>query len=312
MCDYARVDLTYLQAVVIGLLQGVTELFPISSLGHSILVPAWIGGEWQSLVTQGDSSGHTPFLAFVVALHVATALALIVFYWRDWVAVIRGFFWSLRHRSLGRSEARLAWLLIIGTIPVGVIGLLLEKPLRVLFSTPLVAAVFLTLNGLVLLTAELLRRRQTILAGRAARAAGSRAEARGVAARRIDDLSLGEGALIGTTQALALLPGISRSGVTISAGLLRRLDHESAARFAFMLATPVILAAGVLKVPDLLQPDARGIMGQVIVGSICAFVAAFAAVAFLSRYFHTRTLYPFVIYCVVVGVASIIRFGFFG
>ncbi|WP_288451557.1 undecaprenyl-diphosphate phosphatase, partial [uncultured Microbacterium sp.] len=178
-------DLTYLQAVVIGLLQGVTELFPISSLGHSILVPAWIGGEWQSLVTQGDSSGHTPFLAFVVALHVATALALIVFYWRDWVAVIRGFFWSLSHRSLGRSEARLAWLLIIGTIPVGVIGLLLEKPLRVLFSTPLVAAVFLTLNGLVLLTAELLRRRQTILAGRAARAAGRavavRARQRGAA-----------------------------------------------------------------------------------------------------------------------------------
>lgn len=301
-------DLTYLQAVVMGLLQGVTELFPISSLGHSILVPAWIGGSWATLVTQGDSAGHTPFLAFVVALHVATALALIVFYWRDWIIVIRGFFTSIRHRDLKAPGSRLAWLIIIGTIPVGIVGVVLDKPLRVLFATPLVAAVFLTVNGLVLLSAELLRRRQERRAVATAESAATRGDARRAGPRRIDDLRLGEGALIGSSQILALLPGISRSGVTISTGLLRRLDHESAARFAFMLATPVILAAGVLKIPELLAPDASGILGQVLVGSLCAFVAAFASVAFLSRWFHTRTLYPFVIYCLVVGVISIFRF----
>lgn len=300
-------DLSYLQAVVMGLLQGVTELFPISSLGHSILLPAWIGGSWSALVTQGDSAGHTPFLAFVVALHVATALALIAYYWRDWIAVVRGFFTSLRHRRLDTAESRLAWLLIVGTIPVGIVGLVLDKPLRVLFSTPLVAAVFLTLNGLVLLTAELLRRRQerVVVAG-AAGAGSGRGEARRAGGRRVGDLRLGEGVLIGGSQVLALLPGISRSGVTISTGLLRRLDHESAARFAFMLATPVILAAGLLKLPDLFHTP--GIAGQVLVGSVCAFVAAFASVAFLSRWFHTRTLYPFVIYCLLAGLVSIIRF----
>jgi undecaprenyl-diphosphatase len=301
-------DLTYLQAVVMGLLQGVTELFPISSLGHSILLPAWLGGSWASLVTQGDSAGHTPFLAFVVALHVATAVALIVYYWRDWVLVIRGFFTSLRHRDLKAPGSRLAWLIIVGTIPVGIVGVIADKPLRVLFATPLVAAIFLTANGLVLLAAELLRRRQQVVAARAAKDAGTRGDVRRTASRRIDDLRLGEGAVIGTAQILALLPGISRSGVTISAGLLRRLDHESAARFAFMLATPVILAAGVLKIPDLLGPSGHGILGQVLVGSVCAFVAAFAAVAFLSRWFHTRTLYPFVIYCLIAGIVSIVRF----
>lgn len=301
-------DLSYLQAIVMGLLQGVTELFPISSLGHSILIPAWLGGSWADLVTQGDSPGHTPFLAFVVALHVATALALLLFYWRDWVIVVRGFFTSIRHRSLEAPGARLAWLIIIGTIPVGIVGLVLDKPLRVLFATPLVAAIFLTINGLVLLAAELLRRRQEVKAQRVARASGSRADARKAAPRRIDDLRLGEGALIGSAQILALLPGISRSGTTISTGLVRRLDHESAARFAFMLATPVILAAGLLKIPELLAPDARAILGQVLVGSACAFVAALLSVAFLSRWFHTRTLYPFVVYCLIAGIVSIIHF----
>lgn len=301
-------DLSYLQAIVMGLLQGVTELFPISSLGHSILLPAWLGGSWADLVTQGDSAGHTPFLAFIVALHVATALALIVFYWRDWVIVVRGFFTSLRKRSLQAPGARLAWLIVLATIPVGIVGLLLDKPLRVLFATPLVAAILLTVNGLVLLTAELLRRRQEVRAARALSAAPTRGAARRAQARRIDDLALGEGAAIGSAQVLALLPGISRSGVTISAGLLRRLDHESAARFAFMLATPVILAAGLLKIPELLAPDARGILGQVVVGSICAFVAALVSVAFLSRWFHTRTLFPFVVYCVLAGGISIIHF----
>ncbi|MGV9826588.1 MULTISPECIES: undecaprenyl-diphosphate phosphatase [unclassified Gordonia (in: high G+C Gram-positive bacteria)] len=291
-------DLTYPQAVVMGLLQGVTELFPVSSLGHSILVPAWLGGNWERLVTESATAGHTPFLAFVVALHVATAVALIIFYWRDWVRIVTGLISSVRRRRVDTDDARLAWLIIAGTIPVGIVGLLAEKPLRVLFATPLAASVFLFLNGLVLLTAELLRRRRSA-AGRHSLSDNDRAAT---------DLTMAEGAGIGSAQILALFPGISRSGVTISAGLLRRLDHEDAARFAFLLATPVILAAGVLKIPELFGPEGQGIGGQVLVGSLCAFLAALAAVAFLAKYFHTRTLYPFVVYCLIAGGISIVHF----
>ncbi|OPX15807.1 undecaprenyl-diphosphate phosphatase [Gordonia sp. i37] len=292
-------DLTYPQAIVMGLLQGVTELFPVSSLGHSILVPAWLGGDWEKLVTESDSAGHTPFLAFVVALHVATAVALVLFYWRDWVRIVGGFISSLRHRSIEGDDARLAWLIIVGTIPVGIVGLIAEKPLRVVFATPLAASIFLFLNGLVLLTAELLRRRTA--AGRhAAQPSGND--------RAMTSLTMWEAVGIGAYQILALLPGISRSGVTISGGLLRRLVHEDAAKFAFLLATPVILAAGLLKIPELFGPEGHGIGGQVLVGSLCAFVAALAAVAFLARWFHTRTLYPFVVYCVLAGAISIVHF----
>lgn len=293
-------DLTYPQAVVMGLLQGVTELFPVSSLGHSILVPAWLGGDWKQLVTQSDSPGHTPFLAFVVALHVATAVALVLFYWRDWVRIVGGFVSSLRRRKIEGDDARLAWLLIAGTIPVGVVGLVAEKPLRVVFANPLAASIFLFLNGLVLATAELLRRRAS---------PGGRHARPGPGADRPMAALTGWGAAgIGTCQILALLPGISRSGVTISAGLLRGLVHEDAAKFAFLLATPVILAAGLLKIPELFGPEGQGIGGQVLVGSLCAFVAAFAAVAFLARYFHTRTLFPFVVYCLAAGAISIVHF----
>ncbi|MGU3293380.1 undecaprenyl-diphosphate phosphatase [Williamsia sp. M5A3_1d] len=293
--------LTYTQSVVMGLLQGVTELFPVSSLGHSLIVPAWIGGSWEKLVTESNSPGHTPFLAFLVALHVATALALIVFYRRDWVAIIGGLVGSVRTRSVQTAEAKLGWLIVIATIPVGIVGLVAEKPLREAFATPLVAAVFLFLNGLVLLAAEQLRRRSSDAGGRhaAADAGGS------VDKGDVTDLTYTDGALIGAFQILALLPGISRSGATISGGILRGLDHENAARFAFLLATPVILAAGVLKVPELFGPAGDGIGGQVIVGSVCAFVAALAAVAFLDRFFRTRTLYPFVAYCLVAGGISI-------
>ncbi|MGC4932539.1 undecaprenyl-diphosphate phosphatase [Gordonia sp. DT30] len=292
-------ELTYPQAIVMGLLQGVTELFPVSSLGHSILVPAWLGGSWEQLVTESDSAGHTPFLAFVVALHVATAVALVLFYWRDWVHIVGGFVSSVRRRRIDDDSARLAWLIIAATIPVGVVGLLAEKPLRVVFANPLAASIFLFLNGLVLATAELLRRRS---------ATGRHARRRPDTDRPMAALGVGEAVGIGACQILALLPGISRSGVTISGGLLRRLAHEDAAKFAFLLATPVILAAGLLKIPELFGPAGQGIGGQVLVGSVCAFAAAFAAVAFLARWFHTRTLYPFVAYCVVAGAISIVHF----
>jgi undecaprenyl-diphosphatase len=285
--------LSYTQAVVIGALQGVTELFPISSLGHSVLVPAWIGGSWSELVTEGGSDNGTPYLAFVVGLHVATALALLVFYWRDWVKIIGALVTSLRTRRIETSEQRLAWLLIIATVPVGLIGLVFEHPLRMLFAKPLAAAAFLVVNGVILALGEALRRRQTVSAG------GS---------RTIDELGYVEAGGIGLAQSLALLAGISRSGVTMVGGLLRGLDHEDAAKFAFLLATPIILAAGVLKLPSLAGPAGNGILGQMLVGAVVAAVAAYASVRFLTRYFHTQTLLPFAIYCLVAGAISVVHF----
>ena len=313
-------ELSYLQAVVIGALQGVTELFPISSLGHSVLVPALIGGSWYHLVTESSTSnsGESPYLAFIVALHVATALALLVFFWRDWVRIIGGFLHTLRVRRIETSTERLAWLIVVASVPVGITGLALEHTFRVLFAKPLAAAVFLTINGLILLGGERLRRKadQREAARDSYRAASavpaptgaSRADVAAAHSRQLDTLALREAAVIGLFQTLALLAGISRSGITMVAGLLRGLDHEDAAKFSFLLATPVILAAGVLKLPTLAGPAGTGIHGQVIAGVLAAGIAAYLSVRFLTRYFMTRTLTPFGIYCLVAGIACIIRF----
>ncbi len=306
--------LTYLQAVVIGLLQGVTELFPISSLGHSILVPALIGGSWQHLVTD-QSSAESPYLAFIVGLHVATAFALLLFFRADWVRIIGGFFTTLRTRRVETSSQRLAWLIVLATIPVGLTGLLFEHQIRTLFAKPLAAAIFLTLNGVLLLAGERLRRRaaapaEPALVG-AAGYGGSVAAGPPPPVRRLATLRYGDGVLIGSFQIAALFAGVSRSGVTMVGGLLRGLSHEDAARFSFLLATPVILAAGVLKIPDLFGPLGAGIRGQVVVGSMVSGVAAYVSVRFLTRYFETRTLTPFGIYCLVAGVLCIVRFGIF-
>ncbi|GAC1385770.1 MAG: undecaprenyl-diphosphate phosphatase [Marmoricola sp.] len=297
--------LSYLQAIVMGALQGVAELFPISSLGHSILVPAWLGGSWKDMVTSQDSTANSPFLAFIVALHVATAIALVVSYWRDWVQVVLGIVDIVRTRGLESARSRLAALLIIATIPVGILGIIADKKLRHLFGNPRDAAIFLTINGVILLVVEQLTRRSQRRQGGAHAAPISHG---GSDAEDFANLGFGEATVIGASQALALLPGISRSGVTISAGLLRGLDHARATHFAFLLATPVILGAGLLKVPELFKPENSGIHGQVLVGSIAAFVAALVAVAFLARYMKTRTLYPFVVYCLVAGVVSLIHF----
>lgn len=294
--------MSYLQAILIGALQGITELFPVSSLGHSVLVPAWLG--WDSLVS-GQSADESFYLAFLVGLHVATAIALLVFFSKDWARIIRGFLTSVRHRRIETSDQRMAWLLIIATIPVGVIGLAFEHGLRTLFAKPLAAAIFLTINGAVLATGELLRRRTPTRPHHPASASDDATEG-----------ALGDGATVNTTDALivgssqiaALFAGISRSGITMVAGLLRGLDHEDAARFSFLLATPVIFAAGLYKLPDLLGPLGNGIRGQVIVGSLVAGICAYLAVRFLTRFFHTRTLTPFAIYCLIAGVASIIKF----
>jgi undecaprenyl-diphosphatase len=291
---------SYLQAIVIGVLQGVTELFPISSLGHSVLVPGWLG--WNNLVGT-ESADESFYLAFLVGLHLATALALLIHYRRDWAAIARGFVRSVRGRRADDPHARMAWLLLVATIPVGIVGLAFEHALRTLFAKPLAAAVFLTINGVILLGGEQLRRRR-------ARASRVRSLSAAVvsAGRRVDDLSLRDGITIGAAEILALFAGISRSGVTMVAGLLRGLDHEDAARFSFMLATPVILAAGLYKLHDLVGPNGDGIHGQIAVGSIVAFFAAYGAVRFLERFFRANTLVPFAVYCLVVGGLSIIRF----
>jgi undecaprenyl-diphosphatase len=307
-------DLSYPQAVIIGALQGVTELFPVSSLGHSVLVPAWIGGSWKHLVGENStgSSGNSPYLAFVVGLHVATAIALLVHYRGDWVRIISAFFVTLRTRKIETSSQRLAWLIIAATVPVGIIGLVLEHQLRSLFAKPLAAAIFLTVNGVILFAGERLRRasvaRSLQLAGAGAPALDGEGATEPGAGRRLDTLSYREAGVIGAFQSLALLAGISRSGITMVGGLLRGLDHEDAAKFAFLLATPVILAAGVLKLPTLAGSAGDGIRGQALVGAIVAGLCAYVAVRFLERYFSSKTLTPFAVYCLVGGLASVIRF----
>jgi undecaprenyl-diphosphatase len=302
--------LTYPEALVVGLLQGVSELFPVSSLGHSILLPAVIGGRWQRDLDV--SSPESPYLAFIVGLHVATAIALLIFFWRDWVRIISGFFTSIRDRGVRTADQRLAWLLVLATIPVGLTGLLLEHTFRTVLGKPWPAASFLVANGVVLAVGERLRRSAPQRVAVSAGAGGpdpADLPADVASDRRLSRLGFGEGVLIGTAQILALLPGISRSGITMVAGLVRGLSHEDAARFSFLLATPVIFAAGALKIPDLTGHLGAGIHGQVLVGSIASGIAAYLSVRFLTRYFETRTLTPFAIYCVVAGLASMAVLG---
>jgi undecaprenyl-diphosphatase len=301
--------LTWVQSIVIGLLQGVTELFPVSSLGHSVLVPAIFG--WQNLV-KGQSANESFYLAFLVGLHVATALALLAFFWRDWIRIVRGGFRTLSTRKVETSDERLFWLLVIATIPVGVLGLALEHKLRTVFAKPTAAAIFLFVNGLVLLGGEVLRRRDNIRTLARTSAGASAAPVDSAVdgpSRRLETLGYGEGFIIGLFQSLALLAGISRSGVTMVGGLIRGLDHEDAARFSFLAATPVILAAGVYKAHDLWGPNGDGVRGQILLGSLLAAIGAYVSVRFLVRYFETRTLTPFAIYCLVAGGVCAIGFG---
>jgi undecaprenyl-diphosphatase len=296
-------SLSYPEAIVIGALQGVSELFPVSSLGHSVLIPALVGGRWARDLSV--SAPESPYLAFIVGLHVATAVALLIFFWRDWLRIITGFLTSLRDRKIQTPDQRLAWLLIIATIPVGIAGLVLEHTFRTVLGKPIPAALFLTANGVVMYAGELLRRKAAKRTEASVVKPGEEEMPPDLASdRRLSRLGWGDGLLIGSAEILALLPGISRSGVTMVAGLMRGLSHQDAARFSFLLATPVILAAGVLKIPDLAGPLGAGIRGQVLVGSLCSFVGAYLAVRFLVRYFETRTLAPFAIYCTLAGLGS--------
>ncbi|MGZ4516194.1 MAG: undecaprenyl-diphosphate phosphatase, partial [Mycobacterium sp.] len=272
--------LTYIEAVVVGAFQGVTELFPVSSLGHAVLVPAVVGGRWAQDLSV--SAPESPYLAFIVGLHVATAAALLVFFWRDWLRIVAGFVSSLRYRRIETIDERLAWLIVGATIPVGLAGLALERTFRTTLGKPIPAAIFLLLNGIALYAGERLRRRVAPAPDADQPAEEHPAHTGEAVDNRLAQLPLRRGVLIGAAQILALLPGISRSGITMVAGLWRGLSHEDAARFSFLLATPIILAAGVYKIPELFGPRATGIHGQVLAGSIASFVCAYLAVRFLT------------------------------
>jgi undecaprenyl-diphosphatase len=281
--------ISYLQGAILGLLQGVTELFPISSLGHSVILPSLFG--WN--IHQNEPY----FLSFLVATHLATALVLLGFFWRDWVRIVKGLGRSLRDREIRAddSDAKLGWLLVVGTIPAGILGLLLQDALRKLFASPEYASIFLALNGVMLFGAEMLRRR--------APETTDDDDAR--IARKV---GWWQTATVGAAQSIALIPGFSRSGASMGGGLLVGLSHRDAARFAFLLATPIILAAAVLKVPELAGSQGNGVRGPALVGAICSGVTAYFSVKFLMRYFETRTLTPFAIYCLCAGTACAIYF----
>jgi undecaprenyl-diphosphatase len=281
--------ITYPQAIILGLLQGVSELFPISSLGHSVILPKLLG--WD--IHQNDDY----FLSFLVATHLATAIVLLGFFWRDWVRIVKGLGRSLRDREIAESDtdAKLGWLLVVGTIPAGILGLLLEHKLRAVFASATSASFFLMLNGLLLYGAELLRRRAPQVD-------------EDDDARIAKQVTWRNAFFVGAAQAIALIPGFSRSGATMGGGLLVGLSNKDAARFAFLLATPIIGAAALLKLPDLLRHQGDGVRGQALVASLCSALTAYLAVRFLMRFFETRTLMPFAIYCFFAGLACLVYF----
>jgi undecaprenyl-diphosphatase len=289
--------ISWFQAVVLGLLQGVTELFPVSSLGHTVLFPSLFG--WNTLV-KFQSRPESPWLAFVVMLHVGSAVGLLIYFWRDWIEIITAFFRTLSKRRIDTPVERLAWLIIAASIPTGILGLALEHPIRVALAKPISAAIFLMVNGAILLSAERLRRRAEV------RAVALREGAPAEGFRRLDTLDFREAGVMGLAQSGGLVPGISRDGMVMSAGLLRGLDNADAARYSFLLATPIILAAGIFKLPDLTGPLGSGIRGEAVVAAVCAAMACIFSVHYLLRYFKTRNLNPFGIYCIVFGAAMVV------
>ena len=313
----------YAEAILLGLVQGVTELFPVSSLGHAVLIPAYIGGQWASDLSM--TNPNSPYLALIVALHVATALALLVFFRDDWVRIFQGLVSSVKRKRIRTPYEKLAWLLVFSTIPVGVAGVILDKVLRTSLGKPVYAGVFLMLNGLVLYLAErgpgkALSAKQAKAGRRSRGGASSDTTVRELDKHgrelppdiasdvRLARLDVKTGALIGAAEIAGLFPGLSRSGATIAAGLFKGLTREDAARFAFLLATPVILLAGLYKIPTLLEPANKTWLGPALAGSVVAFIASYLSVRFLVRYFENRSLIPFAIYCAVFGAISVAYF----
>ena len=285
--------ITTLQAIVLGVLQGLTELFPVSSLGHTVLLPTLF--RWHNIVAW-QSEPRSPWLAFVVMLHVGSAVGLLIYFWRDWVAIVRAFLRTLSSRRIQTANERVAWLIITATVPVGLIALVLQKPLRDALSKPWSAAIFLMLNGVILLACERYRRRAAVFA--LAQREGLNAKG----SRRLESMEFREAAVIGAAESTALIAGISRDGVCMTAGLARGLDNADAARFAFLLATPPILLAGLYEIKDLTGPlGDHGVRGAAMIAAVFAAVTSVGTVHFLTQYFKNRTLRPFGIYCLLFG-----------
>ena len=293
--------LSYFQAVILGIIQGATELFPVSSLGHSVIAP----GLFHWTVNQSDPF----FLAFLVATHLATALVLVGFFYKDWMLIILCWFKALFRRgpkteggapvsagSIVNMYARLGWLILIATIPAGLLGFLFQKKLAILFASPRIVALFLLLNGVMLWAMEIYQKRRAAVEDIGSADSDS----------RISRLSVGKSIGIGLAQCLALLPGFSRTGATLSGGLLAGMNHEDSARFAFLLATPIILAAAVLKLPELFVSGKAALLGPLLAGVVAAGVGAYLSVRFLTKYFKTHKLTPFGLYCIVVALAYLV------
>ena len=285
------------RAIVLGALQGFSELFPISSLGHTVLFPKLFG--WNDLV-KFQSQPESAWLAFIVMLHVGSAIGLLIYFWREWIALIKAFFATLVKRRIETSTERLAWLIIAASIPTGILGLALEHQARTATAKPEIAAIFLVVNGFILFGAERLRRRAEVR--ELAREEGLNKEG----GRELETLDYKEAAGIGVAQAGGLIAGISRDGMCMAGGLLRGLDNADAAKFGFLLATPIILAAGIFKLGDLTGPLGNGIRGYAVIAAAAAAVVAVFTVHFLTRYFRRGNLNPFAAYCCVFGLAMVI------
>ena len=285
-------DFTYTQAIIIGFIQGITELFPISSLGHAILIPAWIGGSFREFISEENKA----YLLITIAMHLASSIALFLVFRRRWFNLIGGTFIAIKSRGFQSTQFRVLSYILIATIPVGALGLIFGDYFQSIFGKPAFSAAFLTINGLLLIAAERMSK-------------GSAVVQTGDSDSQIDQNINSKSALaIGFGQSLALFAGISRFGITMSAGLLRKLNHSVASDFAFLLSLPVIVGASIIKLPELFTTDANELLGQILVGSIVSFIATYISVTFLVRWFKTKTLYPFAIYCLIFGIASFLRF----
>jgi undecaprenyl-diphosphatase len=285
-------DFTYGQAVLIGFIQGITELFPISSLGHAILIPAWIGGSFGEFISEENEA----YLLITIAMHLASSVALFLVFRKRWIRLISGTAQAVVSKNFQSTSFRVLSYIVIATIPVGVLGLAFGDYFQSIFGKPQYSALFLTLNGLLLITAERLSRRDI---------ADELQDSDAEIDRRV---SAKTAVAIGFGQSLALFAGISRFGVTMSAGLLRKLNHSVASDFAFLLSLPVIVGASIIKLPELFTTSANELLGQILLGSVISFIATYISVTFLVRWFKTKTLYPFAIYCLVFGIFSFVRF----
>ena len=285
-------NFTYFQAIIVGFIQGITELFPISSLGHAILIPAWIGGSFREFISEENNA----YLLITIAMHLASSIALFLVFRKRWFNLIGDTFIAIKSRGFQSTQFRVLSYILIATIPVGALGLIFGDYFQSIFGKPAFSAAFLTINGLLLIAAERMSK-------------GSAVAQTGDSDYQIDQNINSKTALaIGFGQSLALFAGISRFGITMSAGLLRRLNHSVASDFAFLLSLPVIVGASIVKLPELFTTDAKELLGQILVGSIVSFIATYISVTFLVKWFKTKTLYPFAIYCLIFGIASFIRF----